>query len=826
MLLLAGVVAASAAAIEGVVVDAATGNPIADVNVKLDAAAVPLVSTGLGGRFTFSGLSEGKSYPVAFSRLGYHTLILNLTAAEGLTKVELTSANVQLGEVVITAGRSVASETPGAISNVSHQALAENNSVMEPPLLAPLIPNAVSFNWGGGTLGPMHLRIRGFDMDKQSATINGIPLTDPEDHTTYWQDTPDLLTNVHDVQVTRGVSSSTAGPPGLAGGINLVTSDAVATRETALTYLIGDYNTERRTLLYRSGLIDGRYNITGRFSRVASDGYRDHSGAVEWSYFLAAARYDPNRIISFETWGGEEETKMNFTAVPKAILDTNRTYNPEANYDLMINGQKYDGEKDHFQQPHYIFRLKQRITPGIEYEEALYHIRGTGYYEQYKRGRDYWDYNLTPFYRYTFTGGVVDSTLVDETDLVRRKAVDKYEYGWLPKLTIDLGGGDQIQTGLELRQYKSEHYGRIVWARELPDNIGPDHEYNRWRNRKLFLGGWASFRHHITDELTGTAGLGLRQIYYRVKQDRIGAFPGYDYDTDWTFFQPRLGLTWAPNERTSFYGSIAMSGLEPMDDQMFDPDNPYAIPKFPEFGRSEVKPQKITDVELGTRYNIGSVELGANFYAMLFTDEIIYTGAYDASTDEMVRTNAPTSTHVGLELTGRWATPLEGLSLSGDLSLDRSTFGDFTYHYSDSVDSNWDYIEETVNVKGNQIPLTPTYVANLRMRYERGRFNGTVNWQGVSRQYLDPREDDRWSLEPYATMGASLGYSLPIHSFILEFSLNGLNLLDEEYEPYGWTEPVDPTDYNMGAPPIRGVYLPMFIPAAGRTIMGGATLKF
>jgi len=813
---------ALSAEITGVVVDAVTGNPVADANVTIVGLPTSSHSTGLGGKFVLANLTEGSSYSLSVTHIAYKTATLDAVPKKGLLRVELIPANVAMNEVLITAGRGQAGKTPGALTDVSHIALSEANSVMEPPMLAPLIPNAVSFNWGGGSLGPTHLRIRGFDMDKQSVTINGIPLTDPEDHNTYWQDTPDLLSNVHDVQVERGVSNASSGPPGLAGGLNLITSDAVSARETALTYLIGTYNTERRTFMYRSGLVDGAYTYTGRFSRVASDGYRDHSGAVEWSYFLAATRYDDNFINTFETWGGDEETQMNFTAIPKAILDTNRTYNPEANYDLRVNGEYYDGEKDHFQQPHYALRTKWRIAPGVNYEQSLYFIRGTGYYEEYKRGRHFEEYNLTPFYRITDNNGAVDSTLVDETDLIRQKAVDKYEVGWMPRLKIDLASGNDIEGGLEVRSYRSGHYGRVLWARDLPLGVGPEHEYNRWNNNKVFLGGWGSYHHHFTSELSGNLGFGLRHITYEVRQKRLGAFPGHEYKTDWTFLTPRAGLTWAVDPKTSLFGSVAMSGLEPVDNQLFDPDNPAALAPNP----SRVKPQRMTDFEFGARHDIGDLQLGANLYAMFFTDEIVMTGQYDLATDEMVYTNAPTSQHLGIELTSAWKSPVEGLTFSGDLSLDRSTFGDFTYHYVDSIDGNWNYLDQTVAAKGNRIPLTPSYVANLRCRYEQGGFSGNLNWQGVSRQYLDPREENAWSLDPYGTVGASLSYDHEIKVATIQYSLNAMNLLGVEYEPFGWTETVDPYTVNPSGPPTAGAYLPMYIPAAGRTILGGVTIKF
>lgn len=815
LILTAGV--ASAAPLAGQVLDAATGNPIADANVTV-AGGIGGASTDLAGGFRIEGLEEGRSYDLTISHVSYETFDGGATAGGGFYWFHLKPASIRLTEVVVSAGRGVPGKTPGALTNIDHRAVEASNSVLEPPLLASLIPNATAFNWGGLTLGPTHLRIRGFDSNRLSVSVNGVPLNDPEDHNVYWQNTPDFLSNTHDLQVERGVSNFASGPAGVAGGLNVVTSDAVAKRETALGLQWGDYGTERRTFLYRSGLVEHQYNFTGRFSRVKSDGYRDHSAATEWSYFLAATRYDPNVVTNLEVYGGEEVTDLNFEAVEKSILDANRTYNKNANY-----GKNYDGEKDHFQQPHYVLRNKWRLTPKVEVEEALFWIQGSGYYEQFRVGRKFADYNMTTFSHFDDTNddGAIDTILVTRTDIIRRKYVDKDQIGWRPRLTWKVSDATEVGAGLELRRYKSDHYGRVVWASALPPGVTPDHEYYRWKGQKDYSGVSGSLHHHLNEQLSLNAGLEVRRVTYSVDQKKNSSFTGYSYDTDWTFVNPRVGASYALNPQTDLYLSLAMAGREPIDEQLLDADNPKDKPKFPEYGYTEVKPERMSDIEIGGRHRMGDVEVGGNVYVMLFTDEIVATGQYVESLDLLTVTNAPTSQHLGIELDGLWRTPVEGLKLTGDISLDQSTFGDFTYHYVDSIDANWSYIDVPVKAKGNRIPMTPSYVANIRASYEWGRLSLGLNWHAVSKQYLDPREDDRWSLDPYSLLGASIGCKVPLQSLALDLSMNGYNLLDTQFEPFGWTETIDP----VGDPPVSGRYLPKFIPAAGRTIMGGVTLR-
>lgn len=816
----------------GQVVDAQTGNPLPDVNVVVTgyqnvlpvSTTEPIGERHLGGTTDMAGrfrIDVGDLpgiYRLLISHLGYREARVETDPAGTTPLVKLEPEAIRGSEVVVTAGRGTPGATPGALTNIDHRAVEASNSVIEPPLLASLIPNATAFNWGGLTLGPTHLRIRGFDSNRLSVSVNGVPINDPEDHNVYWQNTPDFLSNTHDLQVERGVSNFASGPAGVAGGLNLVTSDAVAKRETALGLQWGTYRSERRTFLYRSGLVEHQYNFTGRFSRVKSDGYRDHSAATEWSYFLAATRFDPNIITNLEVYGGEEVTDLNFEAVARSILDTNRTYNKNANY-----AQNYDGERDRFQQPHYILRNKWRLTPAVEVEESLFWIQGSGYYEQFKGGRKFADYNMTPFFRYDDADqdGAIDSVLVTKTDLIRRKYVDKDQIGWMPRLTWKVSDATEVGAGLELRRYTSDHYGRVVWARALPPGVTPDHEYYRWKGQKDYSGVSGSLHHHLNEQLSVNAGLEVRHVAYSVDQKKNSSFTGYSYDADWTFVNPRLGASYALTPQTDLYLSLAMAGREPVDDQLLDADNPKDKPKFHNYGFAEVDPERMSDVEIGGRHRMEDVEVGGNVYMMLFTDEIVATGQYVDSLDLLTVTNAPTSQHLGIELDGLWRTPVEGLKLTGDISLDHSTFGDFTYHYVDSIDVNWSYIDVPVNARGNRIPMTPSYVANIRANYEWGPASLGLNWHAVSRQYLDPREDNRWSLEPYSLLGALIAYKVSLKSVALDISLNGYNLLDAEYEPFGWTETIDP----VGDPPASGRYLPKFIPAAGRSYLAGVTVR-
>lgn len=795
-----GLAPAGAAPVKGQVVDAVTGVPIPDVNV-VAVGTERGAATDLAGRFNLEVGAASGTVVLELTHLNYQDVKVEAAVGGEMVRVAMQPAAVRGSEAVVTLGRSDRGAGGGAVTSLDPKLVRLVNGVQEPPQVAAETPNATYFGWGGLPIGPTHLRIRGFDSNRLAVSVNGVPANDPEDHNVYWQDLPDIMSNAYTLEVQRGVSDLRAGPAGVGGGLNLTTADAVANRALQVSYLGGSYGTSRRTLLYRSGLVEGAYNFTGRFSRVKTDGYRDHSRADMWSYFISAVRYDRNMVTRLQTYGGEEVSDLAFDAVARAVLDTNRSYNPAAHYDL-----NYDGEQDNFRQPHYVLHHQWRLSDRVSLDQTCYWVTGDGYYEQYRARRKFAEYNLIPFTRVTDVDGDgdLDTITVDRTDLIRRKFVTKDQRGWAPRVHWKAAERTELEAVGEFRHYYADHWGRVVWARELPQGVSPAHEWYRWSGAKDYFGVTVNAVHQMSGSVLAQAGLQLRTVNYAVNQRRLGAFAGYEYEVDYQFINPRLGVVWTPNESTRLYATAAGAGREPIDEQILNADNPADKPKLPRFGLAEVNPERMWDLEVGGERNWSRLSLRLNAYAMFFTDEIVPTGEWDANLDEAVLTNAPTSRHLGVELEGQWRTPGLPLRIKGNLALDRSELGDFTYHYFDET-----WTEHILNLKGNRIALTPAVTGNVRALWETPTWTASVHLHHVGKQFLDNREDDRAALDAYTTLNAATVVRLPVPGGVeVDAELRAYNLLDAEYETFGWVEE------GSGR----------FIPAAGRSWLAGVTL--
>ena len=133
----------------------------------------------------------------------------------------------RLQEIEVTATRATES-TPVAYSQLTQDEIARNNFGFDIPSLLALSPSVIATNETGIGIGGTSVRLRGTDAQRLSVTINGVSLNNPDSHSMYWYDTPDLVSSVGDMQIQRGAGISTNGTGAFGGAVNM-TTEALST---------------------------------------------------------------------------------------------------------------------------------------------------------------------------------------------------------------------------------------------------------------------------------------------------------------------------------------------------------------------------------------------------------------------------------------------------------------------------------------------------------------------------------------------------------------------------------------------------------------------
>jgi iron complex outermembrane receptor protein len=84
-----------------------------------------------------------------------------------------------------------------------------------------LMPSVVSLTEGGNGLGASSIRVRGTEGSRINVTLNGVALNDAESQEVFWVNIPSLTSILQDVQLQRGVGTSTNGPAAFGASINM-----------------------------------------------------------------------------------------------------------------------------------------------------------------------------------------------------------------------------------------------------------------------------------------------------------------------------------------------------------------------------------------------------------------------------------------------------------------------------------------------------------------------------------------------------------------------------------------------------------------------------
>ncbi|WP_242923412.1 TonB-dependent receptor [Pontibacter liquoris] len=783
------------ATLRGRVTDAATGKALAGANVVLQNLQAG-TTTNSDGAYALQNLPSGE-YTVHVSYLGYRAerLPVSITQDKQLN-IALAPQTLQTNEVVISATR--ANEKTGTtFTNVSKEELAVQNFGQDLPYLLNQTPSVVVNSDAGAGVGYTGIRIRGSDITRINVTVNGIPINDSESHGVFFVNMPDFASSVQDVQVQRGVGTSTNGAGAFGASINVQTQQLRSQPYAETSNSYGSFDTWKHTVSFGSGLLKDKFTFDGRLSKIASDGYIDYASSDLKSYYFAAGYHGKTGMLKFITFSGIENTHQAWDGVPEDKLETNRTY----------NGLSYENEIDHYQQDHYQLHYSKDLLPRLNLGGAFHLTRGRGYYEQYKADQKLAKYNILPV--------VLGDTTISRSDLIRRKWLDNYFYGATYALNYFTQNGKLNATlGGAWNKYDGDHYGEVIWARYASNSeIRQRYYFNNALKTDFNIFGKVNYQ--LTEKLGAFGDVQYRSINYQID--------GVDdnkrevtQQANFRFFNPKAGLTYQLNEANSLYASYAVGHREPTRSDFTDQSVADQ--------QSGVRPKAETlyNLEAGYRLRGSSpailgqharYTLDASYYYMDYDNQLVLTGQLnDVGTP--LRTNIKNSYRTGVELAGLLNLN-DFVELRSTLALSRNKIRDYQETvYIFDADYN---VENSVvnNYSETDISFSPAVVSahSLEVQPLKG-FKAAFLYKTVSRQYLDNTASDARKIDPYQVADLRLRYTVhPRFMRELELGLLVNNLFNQKYEANGYTFSEeysgDPTryDYNYYYPQATRNYL-------------------
>lgn len=767
------------------------------------------VFTDNNGHYQLSNLKNG-DYTIEVSFIGYETQQQEISISDKNVQLdfELKKSTTSLGEVIVS-GTRVDQKSPFVQTTITQQELEKNNLGQDIPILLQYSPSMVSTSDAGAGVGYTGFRLRGSDATRINVTINGIPLNDAESQGVYWVNMPDFASSTENIQIQRGVGSSTNGAGAFGGSINMQTDqlNEVAYGEISGSY--GSFNTHKETVKFGTGLINKNWAFDGRISNIQSDGYIDRATSDLKSYYLAAGYYGEKTSVKAITFAGKEKTYQSWWGTPQSRVEgneedmnthaANNWLDSAQTYNLLNSGRtynyyEYDNETDNYQQDHYQLHLSHQFSDKLDATVAFHYTYGRGYYEQFKKNDKYSKYGLEDL--------IVGNDTITRSDIIRRRWLDNNFYGatynlnyQTQKVKITFGGAYNI--------YDGDHFGEIVWAEHANGTDIRDRYYDNHGLKKDF-NSYLKANYLIGNKTTVFADIQVRTIDYTATgiDNNLSII---SIDTNFIFFNPKAGISHQINKKIRAYASFSVGNKEPSRNDFID--NP---------ANKQPKHETLYDYEGGVELVTQKIMLQGNFYFMDYKNQLIATGELN-DVGSSIRTNVEKSYRAGFELVSSFLISKKiKLNLNATYAQNKiESFTEVLYDYTDW--NNTVTIENTYN--NSDIAFSPSVIGAASIEYNPFKsLNLMLQTKYVGEQFLDNTSNSSRTIEAYQTVDARISYTIfPKKMKEISFNLLINNIANTLYSSNGYTY-----SYIVGDMITENFYYPQ----AGTNFLVGMTMKF
>ena len=773
------------------------GKPLVGATVVVENTFVG-TTAGVDGSYAIYGLAKGQ-YSITYSFIGYSPVTLKLDWQDDLVRdVSLSIKEFLTGEVIVAATRA-RDFSPLAYSTVKADELHKANTAFDVPYLLSLTPSFVETSESGNGTGYTGLRIRGTDGNRINVTIDGIPLNEAESQQVFWVNMPDIASSVDNIQVQRGVGTSSNGAGAFGATINMQIANADDKPFVDLSSSAGSFNIFKNVVSMGTGLINDKLAFQMRYSDLVSDGYVMRTDSKRKAWFMSGIYYTNKSSLKANIILGEERTGIGWIGTPKDSLASNRKYNPAGEYtDETGTKQYYKDETDNYRQNHYHLIYNRRLANSWTLNTSLHYTRGEGYYEQYKENQSYGNYGLEPVQ--------IGGSSVTRTDLIRRKWMKNDFYGMIfsikyhqNRLEVIVGGG--------ANQYLGDHFGKIIWMRNA-GTAQKDHQWYFNDSRKSEASLYGKVNYSLTNKTKMFGDLQYRVIDYKMQ--------GFDDDLkdisqhhSFNFFNPKAGIFHSIATNQDLWLSFSIANREPTRSDFKEASGDInATPKS----------ETLFDTELGYTIRNENSLASVNLYSMVYNNQLVPTGEL-SDVGYSIMTNVDRSYRIGVEISGG-VKLFKRLDWNANITLSQNKILDYVEYYTDYNTSDWSSEYKSKNLGAVDIAYSPSVIMNNKLSFTVIKnVDLSVISKFVGKQYFDNTMNNERSIDPYFVNNLQIAFTPKVkytEKVELQFIIN--NIFNEKYEnnAYGGTWYEDGKEYTWSN----------YFPQAGTSFMSKIVVRF
>jgi iron complex outermembrane receptor protein len=792
-------------------------NPVEGVNMLIKTAngSVFGKTTNAHGEFNLHIPTNRSGDPlyVRISHLGYHTILDTITTDPQNLVFYLFEKTFTLEGASVSSSISAGKDDPISSVTFTKKDIEKLNLGQDLPVLLNQTPSLVFTTDAGAGIGYTSLRIRGTDQSRINVTINGIPLNDPESQGVFWVNMPDFASSAQSIEIQRGVGSSTNGPGAFGANINIQTLEQHHHPSFQFNQSVGSFGTRRQNVIVHTGTLNQQFRLSGRLSKIVSDGYIDRASSDLNSYYIsgsyqsidqkftADAIHFSGRETTYQAWYGTPISRVN-NDTEAMLAFANRNLNREATEHLLNSGRTYnfytyENETDNYRQDHYQLHLNYQFNPSLKASVSGFYVKGSGYFEQYRRNDKLSDYGLEKII-------LSDSSVIERTKLIRRRWLDNDYVGMVYAVHYLPNKKWKLQWGGNLNRYIGDHFGEVIWA-EFAQRLPINTRYYFNQAVKDDLSSFIKGNVYISQKLSAYVDLQYRNVIYRaegIDQNRRDL----DIQTTFHFFNPKAGLNYAINKNARLYSSFSVANREPVRRDFVD-----ALPG------EDPMPERLYNLETGYRFQNKRLALDLNYYYMNYKNQLVLTGEIN-DVGGYVRRNVGESYRSGIELQTFWKTS-EKLQIGGNITLSKNIIMEYRELVSDWI--QWNLPPAEFVYESTPIAFSPQVIsalfADLKV-IKNLTAHAIFKWVGP--QFLDNSGNSEAALLPaYHTLDTRLGYTLTRKKIQIECQLLVNNIYNSLFSSNGYTY-----KYFFGGPDLH--IEKMVYPQAGRNGLLGLQITF
>lgn len=734
---------------------------------------------------------------IFFSAVGYQVTAMSKDSL----------SHIQLEEVVVS-GTRAGVNTPVSYSNISMSDIRKDNAARNIPAILQNSPSLVSFTEDGLGVGNTYFRIRGTDATRINVTLNGMPLNNPETQEVFWVNLPDLSNSLQNIQIQRGVGTSTNGSAAFGASISLQTAGARSKPFGEVSTAVGSYGTFLSNIAAGTGVLNNGLSFDARYSRVLGNGYIRNGSVDHTSFYSVLSHYTDKQLIRLSYLKGIQHTGITWEGVSEEQMkdpEYGRKYNPAGEYyDEVGNRLYYDNETDNYYSDIIQLTLSRELNRFMTLSAGLSYNYGYGYYENYREDRKFSEFGLED--------QSIDGVTYSRSDFVRQKMMENDFY--VANIGLDYSLNRlKLTFGGMYSYYDGDHFGRLPWIKHWS---GDESEIEWYRNigRKSEFNFFTKADYQLNDKLSLFGDIQYRRVNYIFtgEDDDLLDLTG---DFLYNFFNPKAGINIKLNNSSRLYASAAVGQREPLRNDLKDGIKGESV--------NPIKPERMIDYELGYQYTgTNGWQLGANFYYMDYHNQMVQTGKLNDVGYKLME-NVEDSYRTGLELEAALPLWSNKLRLDANATFSRNRIKNYVAwfdHYDNQDNWNWEgQISEEYST--TNISFSPDVVSAASVTWQPSTAL-YLNLMGkyVSKQYMDNTSNDAKSIDAYFVSNISAGYTFKytsIGTFNLQVYVN--NLFNKEYVANGWAA----TDTFSDGSSINWIG---YYPQAARNYMMRLTLSF